>query len=449
MRCLHVFLSILIFSIITANPAQAGPSQSDPVPEELPKIVPGKELTLIEALRIANRRNLSIEASRTTVIQAQAQLKSSWGLLLPQANATATFIYNDHANIADTPSGRIVIAEQTDLRGDLIVSMPLINPQSWHNISLQSKSLEAAELSIESARQNLLLSVAQAYYQALTARTLIAIHRNQIQSSRRHLTVATVRHQSGTGQRLDAIRAKTELLTAYEELLNAHTGLENARDALAVLLNLDEMPLPVEESGAQPPELSERQLVSLALQHREDIKYQRALVEIADSQITAGWMQFVPSLQAQWKSNYTLNPSDFGSKDDMRWFITLSLSIPIFDYTRYADLDFKRAELYRAQLHAQQTELEAQAEVRKARREYLTAKAQVDTAQTKADLARQSLQLAESAYENGTGNSLEVTDARRVSRSADIDLAVKDFLSQLSMLNLLRAIGTDMLSVAG
>jgi outer membrane protein TolC len=69
---------------------------------------------------------------------------------------------------------------------------------------------------------------------------------------------------------------------------------------------------------------------------------------------------------------------------------------------------------------------------------------QVATAGDISRLAAQALTLAETAYENGTGNSLDVTDARRSSRSAEIDFAVKRFESQLALLQLLRAVGEDM-----
>ena len=71
----------------------------------------------------------------------------------------------------------------------------------------------------------------------------------------------------------------------------------------------------------------------------------------------------------------------------------------------------------------------------------------VATARKKATLAAQSLELAENAYENGTGSSLDVTDARRSSRAAEIDLATKRFGAQLALLTLLRAAGEDMRTI--
>ncbi|MBW1810855.1 MAG: hypothetical protein JRJ87_21870 [Deltaproteobacteria bacterium] len=68
----------------------------------------------------------------------------------------------------------------------------------------------------------------------------------------------------------------------------------------------------------------------------------------------------------------------------------------------------------------------------------------VGTSKTKAELASQALRLAESAYENGTGSSLDVTDARRTSRSAEINFSVRRFESQLALLTLLRSVGEDM-----
>jgi outer membrane protein TolC len=257
--------------------------------------------------------------------------------------------------------------------------------------------------------------------------------------------VATIRHRSGTGSRLDVIRAQTEELTAREELLKAHTSLDNSRDALAILIGVEGLPMPVEIPDMPPPDAGEEDLVAQAELKNEDVKLTRALVELADEQVTMSWMNFLPSLYASWTLTQQISErGGFSSPDNTRWFIGLTLSVPIYDNTRYADLDQKRATLARAELEAEDTRQQVALAVRQARRDYENAIALVATARKKATLAAQSLELAETAYENGTGSSLDVTDARRSSRAFEIDLATKRFGAQLALLTLLRTAGEDM-----
>jgi len=413
---------------------------------DLPPVASGQEITLAEAMRMADARNLSLQAARTDILRAEAELKRAWASILPVASGTLTFTHNDHADTVNMSGQTIEIRKQEDLKGSLRVSMPLINAQSWVGISLGDTYVEASELAVEQIRQALLLSVAQAYYQALTAHSLIEVQTDQIKRSRRHLTVASLRHRAGVENAgLDVIRAQTELLVAREALIQAHTSYDNSRDALAILIGVAGLPMPVETAEIKPPAEGEEERVSKATRQREDIRLSHAQVELADSDLTLTWMSFIPSLNASWNLTQQLSDlSDFADEDTNRWYIGLTLNIPLYDHTRYAQLDLKRAALTRAQLEAEDAKQQAELEVRRARRDYLNAVALVTTARKKAELGRQSLELAESAYENGTGNSLDVTDARRSSRAAEIDLATKRFGAQVALLSLLRTIGQDM-----
>lgn len=416
--------------------------------EDFPQIAPGKEITLSEALRLADQRNLTLNATRADIVRAQAELYSAWSSLLPVASGHLDFTHNDHADTREIGGATVEISKQQDLRGGLLVNMPLISAQGWVGIVLGDTGVEVAEVQVEKIRQALLLSVAQAYFQALTARSLIEVQHDQIERSRRHLAVATIRHRSGTGNRLDVIRAQTELLTGREELLKAHTSLDNSRDALAILIGVEGLPMPVEVSEMQAPKAGEDELVSRAASRNEDVRLSRSLVELAEEQVTLSWMQFLPSLYASWTLTQQISErGGFSSPDNTRWFIGLTLSVPIYDNTRYADLDRKRASLARAELEAEDTRRQVGLQVRQARREYENSVALVATARKKVKLAGQSLELAETAYENGTGSSLDVTDARRSSRAAEIDLATKRFGAQLALLKLLRTAGEDMRTI--
>jgi outer membrane protein TolC len=185
--------------------------------------------------------------------------------------------------------------------------------------------------------------------------------------------------------------------------------------------------------------------VSQAADRREDLRLKRAMVELADDRLDAAWMQFLPSLNASWQLTHQFTtPSSFGDADQTRWTAYLVLSVPIYNQTRYADLDVKRAAVSKAQLEAEDAAQNAALEVRRTRRDYLNSLDAVETAASQAELARETLTLTEAEYIAGTGSSLAVTDARRSSREAELNLASKRFEAQIKLLELLRAAGEDM-----
>lgn len=408
-----------------------------------------KEVDLAEALRKANSRNPSLQAARTDIEKARAQLKNSWALLLPVLTGSLTFTHNDHHDTVSLGGGpEVIIRRQDDLRGNLMVTMPVINARAWLGIWAANQGEEVSKLTVENVRQTLLLSVAQTYFAALSARSMIGISDNNIQAIERHLAIAKLRYGHGTGRRVDVLRAETDLVTAKESLVSAQAAFDDSCDALGTLMGYGTMVRPSPAPSIKAPDVSEEDLQTQALTQREDIKLQRAMTELAQRQLTSSWMSFIPSLGFSWQLNQQLSdPSDFSDADKSRWFYALVLSVPIYDHTRYAELDQLRAAAHRAELESENAQLQASLEVRQAYRRWTKAKQLVDSARRKAKLAKESLDLAELAYTNGSGSSLEVTDARRTSQQAEMDLAVREFDFQLGLLELLRKTGTDMMSL--
>ncbi|MFO8070849.1 MAG: TolC family protein [Polyangia bacterium] len=439
------------------EPAAEAEVGSPPVELDLPESTPGEPITLAEALRAADTRNVKLAAARLEVDKAEARLKQAWGLVLPGAQASMQLMHRDHAdtvNFADSmPSsmsgmvdmGETVVMPQDDLKGSIGVGMSLVNAESWWTIGVADKGVEVAELSIDDVRQQLLLGVAKAYYFALMADSLIEMNEEAVGSAAHHLEVARARHDAGTGLRIDVIRAETDLEEARQQLLSSHLSLDNARDALGVLTGIGGLPMPVREPDVRPPEGEEHELVERARSERSDLASKRETVELMDLQLEKAWMQFLPTLDASWGLDYQFTePGDLGSQDRSRWALIFNLSVPIYNHFRYGDLDEKRASLRQAMLQFEDVERDVDLEVRQKRRDYLTALSTIEIAENQSRLADEALELVEASYRAGTGTSLDVTDARRTKSATDVNLAAKRLEAQIALLELLRSVGEDM-----
>ncbi|MDD5306260.1 MAG: TolC family protein [Deltaproteobacteria bacterium] len=427
---------------------------------ELPAMTPGPNLTLAEALAAADKRNLSLASAKVEIEKAQAQLDMAWAQLYPAAQGTMVYMHKDKEDsfsfasslppslAAGMPSGKTVISPQEDLKGTVGVSLPLVNAQAWMTIGAARSMVRAVELTVNNVRQQLLLGVVQAYYAALMNRSFIDLKVEQASSAAHHLDVAKARYDAGTGLRIDVIRAQTDLETARQELLTANLALDNARDALATLTGTQGLPMPMDEPALAVPTGDEAELVAKAGRSRADLVSKKAMVEAAEKSLDASWMQFLPTLDAAWQLTYQFTkPGDLGSPDRARWVALFTLTVPLYNQFRYADLDLKRASLRQAMIQVDDADRNLALEVRKARRDYLTALASVDIADRQAQLAKEALTLTEASYEAGTGTSLDVTDARRTANAAETNLVAQRLLAQMSLVALLRAVGEDMLGL--
>ncbi len=479
--CLFVSLCVMAGSAaVTADPQQkAAPAQSAPPPEvqpprpegdpppvhgldrELPTITPGEPMNLAQALGAAEKRNLTLAATRLELEKSQAQLASAWGLVLPGAQGKVQFMRRDHEDSVNFSEGlpesmqppggssEMVVMPQHDLKGTLEVGLTLINVESWYKISVAKSGVELARMTIRQVRQQVLLGVAQAYYVALMAQSLIQMSESQVHSTSHHLKVAQARFDAGTGLRIDVIRAQTDLEQAHQELLTAHLAFDNARDALAILTGRKGLPMPQDAPPIEIPQESDEVLARQAVRDRPDVKSKRMMEKLFAKQLDQSWMQFLPTLDAAWQLQYQFTkPGDIGSADRSRWTALVTLSVPIYNQFRYGDLDLKRASLRQAAIQRQDAEQNVSLEVRKARRDCLTAFLSVDSAAKQEQLAKEALVLVEAAYNAGTGSSLDVTDARRTAAAAEINLATKRLESQIALLSLLNSVGQDLLDLS-
>lgn len=428
--------------------------------------LPGPDVTLADAVAAADARNLTLRAARLELDRADAKLAQAWALVFPMATAGLNVIHADHADVVDfgesmaqglapildamgitlppMESEPTVIRRQNTVSGSLTAAMSLVNVQNWYTISAARKGKEFARLSIESARQQLLTGVAQAYYMALMSRSLVEMQATQVAAAAHHLDFAMKRFASGAGLRIDVVRAQTNLADARQQLLAARLALESARDALGVLTGTGGLPMPVAVADLPSPNGSDDELVSWAAQHRQDLAAGKASILLADRQFGASWAAFLPTFDVAWQGSYQFTePSALGSTDRARWNLVFNLNVPIFQYFNIGNLRDARASARIARLKLEDQQQAAGQEVRQARRDHDAALASAALAEQQTLLAREAMDLAQTAYEAGAGSSLEVTDARRTLIATEVNRMTRLLQVQVSRLVLHRALGTD------
>jgi outer membrane protein TolC len=469
-----------LLALSTATSAQEGPPapvsiETQPVssstsgavvaPRVRPAITPGPSLTLAEAFDRARKSNLSLESARLEIDKARAQLKQSWGLVLPMLQGGLQYTHMDHEDTLDLagsmaplldamgitlPPGAagkpLLLNPQEKLQGSLQAAVSVVDPKSWLTIHAAKKGVEVAELSIEDGERQLLLGVAQAYYMTLMTRELIDLYTTQLDAAEAQLAVAQARFRAEAGRRIDVVRAETDVEETYQDLVTAHLAFDNTRDALGDLAQIDGLPLPENAPPLTAPAGTDEEMARRVESKRTDLRAGQAKIELQERLLDAAWMQFVPSLAAAWQGSYTFTDMpDMGSDDRSRWAFVLTLTVPIYNHFRYGDLDYRRAALQQSIIELENIKDEASLAIRMAARDYRSALLSIETAERQFALAGEGLALAEAAYKAGAATSLEVTEARKAHTSAGVNLATLRLRSQIALLSLLDAAGDELL----
>ncbi len=415
-------------------------------------------VTLDEVLKRVKERNLTIQQIEADMRQAEAQLRKTRSMLVPTITASLNYTLLDRADVLDTsnmmsgiPEGLlpesdpIVIRHKHDLGGVLQAQMPLINFALWKGIRTARSGVAVTESAVEQVRYALCYGTAQAFYMAIMARAMIELQEEQIRSTAYQLEVATRREATGAGLRIDVLRASTLLEQTRQALDDAYLSLDTACDALAVLMGDTGLPMPAAPDVPQDPD------AQAATDWRDgdpvqrpDLDTLRSSRDLAKDQVRGAQFSLLPSVNGVWRGTHQFTEmSAMGDQTRTRWSIMLMLDIPLFNWSSYENVRVQRAALEKADLQLQDAEQNAAQEIRQARRNYESALRELDTSQVQVALASEALLIATKSYESGAATSLDVTDARRVSFSAEVGQLAAALKVRLSLLALWQATGEE------
>ena len=237
---------------------------------------PAKTLTYGDAIREALARNHDLEAARSRLDQARTIGWKVWAGQLPQITAGASWTRNDRqvqipAFPPPLPEG--ITFQPLIARGAQVqASLPLFAPQLWFGIGAAEAGQEQVELTVETARREILFGVAQLYYGAVGSKYAVQITEKQLAIARAHEQDASIRYQAGTTPRVALLRGEIDRARAEQDLKAARAGYDSARFALATVLDRQGADFEVEAPVGEPlVQEGSAELQAAALRYRSDV----------------------------------------------------------------------------------------------------------------------------------------------------------------------------------
>ncbi|MFM1989448.1 MAG: hypothetical protein RJA99_2405, partial [Pseudomonadota bacterium] len=168
-------------------------------------------MDLAEAVRAAVELDPVVASTRAQLAATQQRVPQAQAGLKPTVNATA----NTNYNVLDTNVARTRDWDAQSL--GVVASVPVYRPANREVLKQSELGVQAAEFQLAQVRQDLILRVAQAYFDVLAAQDSLAVIRAQKQaigeqfaSAKRNFEVgtATITDQQEAQSRLDLSRAQ-------------------------------------------------------------------------------------------------------------------------------------------------------------------------------------------------------------------------------------------------
>jgi outer membrane protein TolC len=453
-------------------------------PEEAPtgaaRSEPGATvITLDEALRIAEERNLDLKVAQARLRQADELSWKAWSGYLPQLTVTGAYTRNqyeavlpfpvysqvrtragapgtpgnpeDPPRFADalpgSPSGDflatitqdVTLQEQNQLGAQAELNQALLAPQLWFLIPNARRGERVAALNTEGARREVLFGVAQAYYGVASLRQALQVSERLLEIAQRQEKDARVRYEAGSIAKVGLLRAEIDRARAEQDVRRARNSYLSGRVALATLLDREP---DFEIADPPPPELPAdlSPLEDAALRDRTDVQAARVQVEIARGGRKAAIARYFPNVGAFGRYQIA-NTGGFTGEND-QWAVGLGLQWSILDGgLRESDIRESGARIAEAEAAAASASNRARQEVRQAILDLESAQANAIKAKEQRDLAAENLRLVDVSYRAGAATAVELADATAALRNAEIGFTAESLGTQIAGLRVLQAAG--------
>jgi outer membrane protein TolC len=423
---------------VNSNTYQGSIVKQAPVPGVLP-------LSLDQAVRMGLQYNLGLVLSGTNAGSAGAQQLQQLQALLPTVSASAKEAVqqtNLQAEGLKIPGFPAVIGPYgyTDIRGS--VQWSLLNLSSLQNYLASKHDFQGSRLSIEDAKDMVVLTVGNAYLLCIADGSRVQSAQAQVNTSKVSLDQAVANHQAGTAPLLDELRARVDYQTQQQTLISAQNQYAKDKIGLARAIGL-----PLEQSyelSDQAPfqaldNLDPNAAVQQGLARRHDLQALQQQVEGAQASRSAATAERYPTIA--FSGDYGVIGPTLGHSHGT-FDVTGTASVPLFEEAKLRG-DARDAQAQLEQKQAQLNDLRGQisADVRDSILDIEAAAKQVAVSRSNAELATEALSEAQQRYAAGVADNLAVSQAQTSMAQADDLLVSSLYQHNVAKLSLARALG--------
>jgi outer membrane protein len=291
---------------------------------------------LLNAYRDAIAYDAQFASARASADAGREKLPQGRAGLLPSINATANTTWNDSDTTRRT-SPPVSSSLNYNTHGWTVqLSQPIFRWQNWMQYQQGELGAAQAEVQFNQAKQDLIVRVAQAYFDVLlaqetlaSAQALKAANVEQLESAKRNFEV-------GTATITDSHEAQARYDLATAQALAAESDLEIKRQALSTLTGkapeaLKNIKAGVKIARPQPDDIAK--WIESAEQGGLTVQLGQLGLEVADREVSKQRGGHLPTLDlvATKGKNSATQSSTLGSGyDSNSTTVGLQLTIPIF-----------------------------------------------------------------------------------------------------------------------
>jgi outer membrane protein TolC len=402
--------------------------------------IPGKPLTLEQAIDLAIERNETPRIAALRVEQAKAARRGAYAAILPTVSVSGTYTRRAREVSRDMNGETIIMQSENALATNAQARIDLLDPTAFPLIGAAKSEIESAELTRLESQRTLCFDVAESFFAVLSAERLVEAAKKRAELSQSVLDQMRARLEAGLAGVNEVTRSELELESAKLAVTSNENAVELARLSLGYLIDETANGPLVEPSmeidvGKEPVALENE-----AVDGRTDLKAGQATAEAARKRSKEPWMRLIPSIGvlATWRA--TNEPGFSNTSTD--WNVATTFTWVLYDGgLRYAEARRLAAEYEVATLENEALRRRVGFEVRSALASLKTAEAAVVQAEARLVVAQKNAAEVRERFVSGLATALEQADAAVSEFEAEAEVERQRLAGRVATLSLLRALG--------
>jgi outer membrane protein len=382
---------------------------------------------LKELYELALTRDASLQAAafqRDAAIEARPQALAQW---LPQVSAAASATREragfdgGQSTASEAPDCAIGAAAGVQHCYGTVHSLGLNMSQTLWSFQAFSELKEAnfqaaaAEASFRSARQNLLLRVAQAYFSILSAADQLDTNRGERDAFGTMLNQARTREQTGVGPRSDVQQAQAFYDATEQSVIDAQNALDDANLALTEIVGPHAAavaPLRQDIPLVSPEPASADDWVTSARQDNFDVRTAELKMEAAERDVSVQRGRGLPTFSLTAAGAKLTQEAVLGGNQTLDT-VGVSFSWPLFQGGAVASAVRQSRALYRQASATYDTaQRDAERQARAAFRGVVTGIQRIRAARRAVDSGQGAVEASRRNVEFGTGTEFDLLNAQ-------------------------------------
>lgn len=398
------------------------------------------QVSMSEVYQQALENDPTLTIEQLNADSASAQVRSGLSELLPKVNASAGYRIDSTSNWSpDFDRGQRINSSITASQN--IFALAAVD--AYEALKLNASK---AEIETESAKQNLMVRVAEAYVDVLRAQEARDSAESQLRAVDRQFQQTEQRYEVGLVTITDVLDAQATLDQTRVALIRTESQFDITLQNLSIIIGTapdSVLALSADFPIVMPEDQPVEDWVAYALANHPDILAAQKGLESGERELQARRNNRLPVVSANASINYGDDPSDgLDFEDRFGSSVSLSVSVPL--YTGGATQSQIVTTGLRNNIAEQQLELlkrNIRVQVSNFYREVRTSVQNVAAQQQVVRSRESALQATEVGYEVGTRNIVEVLNAQQALFSARQAYANARFDYLLNNLRLKQAAG--------